>query len=321
MNKDKPLDESSLDAQLNEFDQKVTPGYLLKLHKVKLAQRIKAGETGLFDEFTKLKELEKLVSPEAEPPASSPQPASPDSAPGEAGASYDPEAGDDPDPEKRRVMEKFAVRPRKYHMSEAALSQRKKAAQSPAKSEAMIGNTNAWKTGENARSFVARVFRPCLSSCPQYPCELIAEGETAPGSVCLDKKEFVKGLVAVQKAMREGKLDDLKDIMSLRIAGNLDILGMLQQDIIENGVNCLSEKIDKDGKVIGHELKPRPSLLVLPKLTEVTGATPMNQMIDPREIKRQKTESKKAKTLAGIMSGIGLGGDEKEQRPEEGDDE
>ncbi len=173
-----------------------------------------------------LDKIKKLENPEPEPPSPTP--------PMEGGATAepDPESGAEPDPEKRGILEKFAVRPRPYHMSEAAIRQRKDATKSPKKAEAMMGNTNAWKTGEHARSFVARVFRPCLSSCPNYPCELIAEGETAAGSVCLDKKEFVKGLMAVQKALRTGELTDIKEIMALRIAGNLDIIGMLQQDIL-----------------------------------------------------------------------------------------
>ncbi len=71
-------------------------------------------------------------------------------------------------------------------------------------------------------------------------------------------------------------------------------------------MNCLSEKIDKDGNVVGHELKPRPSLLVLPKLTEVTNATSADTMISPREIARNKVEKKKAKTMADIMSNLGF---------------
>ncbi|HAR46244.1 MAG TPA: hypothetical protein DCS05_08785 [Nitrospiraceae bacterium] len=259
-------------------------------------------------------EIRKLEAPDPEPPLTQP---SPPEGRGNEEEEPDPEEGADPDPEKRRIIEKFSVRPRTYHLSQAAIDQRKKATKSPKKAEAMMGNTNAWKTGEHARSFVTRVFRPCLSSCPQYPCELIAEGETALGSICLDKKEFVKGLMAVQTALRTGEMTDLKELMALRIAGNIDILGMLQQDILENGVKCLSEKIDKDGNVIGHELKPNPSLLALPKMTEVTGATPESTMISAREIARNKVEKKKAKTMADIWSNLGFAEKESDVEVEE----
>jgi len=276
------------------------------------ASQIKAGKTvnaGTIVDLSTTKknledELEKLQAPDPEPaPALDVNSAlrTPHSE-----LEDDPEEGAEPDPEKRRIIEKFSIRPRIYHLSQAAIEQRRKATKSPKKSEAMMGNTNAWKTGEHARSFVTRVFRPCLSSCPQDPCELIAEGETALGSICLDKKEFVKGLMAVQTALRTGELKDLKELMALRIAGNIDILGMLQQDIMENGVKCLSEKIDKDGNVIGNEMKPNPSLLALPKMTEVTGATPESTMISPREIARNKVEKKKAKTMADIWSNLGF---------------
>jgi hypothetical protein len=45
---------------------------------------------------------------------------------------------------------------------------------------------------------------------------------------------------------------------------------------------------------------------VLPKLTEVTKMTAADFLMTPLEIKRQKTEAKKARTLADVMSNLGL---------------
>ena len=303
----KPLDEAALDKQLAEFDQKVTPAYLLKLHKVKLAKKINAGETGLFEEFRKLKELEDFVASQVIPgaalPASSPQPASPDSAAGEAGV-----CSNETDEQRQdRILARLHIKPRAYTMSEAAIAQRKAASNSPEKAKSMLGNKNAWKTGEHAQGVVRQLFRPCLSSCPQYPCELIDDGETALGSVCLDKADFVRGLHALQKALRDGNLTDFKELSALRLAGGFDILGRLQEDILENGVKCFDEKIGKDGTVIGYGLKPNPSLLALPKLMEVLGVSTAELMISPREIARNKVEKKKAKALSSLMSGFGLG--------------
>lgn len=304
-------EEQELERKLEEFDKKATPSYLRKRYKLALAKRIDAGEIGLIEEIKKLDALESTPEAGAAPPAS--QPAS-SSSPGEAGASSDP--GEDPDPDKRAILEKFAVRPRAYNLSEAALAQRRAAANSPAKAEAMKGNANAWKTGEHARSRIRQLFRPCTSTCPQYPCELIDDGETAPGSVCLDKKSFVRSIMALQKAIVNKDLTDLREIASVQIAHGVEVLQLLADDILTNGVKHLSEKIDKDGNVIGNELRGNPSLLAYAKLMEVLNMTPNDFLVTPREIKRQKTEQKKARTLGDIMSGIGLtpkdgdGGDE-----------
>ncbi len=313
-------EEQELERKLEEFDKKATPSYLRKRYKLALAKRIDAGEIGLIEEIKKLDVLESTpeAAPEARPAGgASSQPAS-SSSPGEAGASSDP--GEDPDPEKRALLAKFAVRPRSYNMSEAALAQRRTAANSPAKAEAMKGNANAWKTGEHARSRIRQLFRPCTSTCPQYPCELIDDGETAPGSVCLDKKSFVRSIMALQKAIVNKDLTDLREIASVQIAHGVEVLHLLADDILTNGVKHLSEKIDKDGNVIGNELRGNPSLLAYAKLMEVLNMTPNDFLVTPREIKRQKTEQKKARTLGDIMSGIGLTPKDGDSGDEDGDD-
>lgn len=294
-------EEQELERKLEEFDKKATPSYLRKRYKLALVKRIEAGEVGLIEEIKKLDAL--ASSPGAASPAPSPQPASPDSATGEAGVSSD----ETEEQRQTRILGRLHIRPRAYTLSEAALAQRKAAATSPEKAKSMLGNRNAWKTGEHAQGVVRQLFRPCLSSCPQYPCELIDDGETALGSVCLDKAEFVKGLHALQKALRGGDLTDFKELAAIRLAGGFDILGRLQEDILENGVKCFDEKIDKDGKVIGYALKPNPSLLALPKLMEVLGVSTSELMLSPREIARNKVEKKKAKALSSLMSGFGLG--------------
>ncbi len=311
------MDEKELEQKLDEIDKKVTPSYLRKRLKLALYKKVEAGDISALDDIKRLETLE--ATPEAAATASSPQPSSPDRPSGEEGA-LPPDPAEAEENRKSAIVERLHIRPRAYTMTEAARKQRSKAASSQAHADAMKGNKNAWKTGQHAQGFIRQLFRPCLSTCPQYPCELIDDGETAAGSICLDKTEFVKGLQALQKALRNNDLTDLKELAALRLAGNMDILGQLQEDILSNGVKVLSEKLDKDGKVIGYELEPNPSLLVLPKLSETLGINPAEWMISPREIKRQKTETRKAKTLAGIMSGIGLGNpDDKDQ--EEADEE
>lgn len=255
---------------------------------------------------------------DAVPAPSSSQPASSAAITEGAGAPLSPE--EEEEVRKDDLVERLTLRPRRYTMTEAGRRQRKTAANSPEKAKAMMGNKNAWKTGQFAQGFVRQLFRPCLSSCPNYPCELIDDGEAALGHDCPDKAEFVKGLSAIQKAMRSGDLTDLREIAALRIAGNIELLGQIQQELIATRGIVMSEKIDKEGRVIGYEMKPHPLYLVLPKLTEVTKMTSADFLMTPLEITRQKTERKKARTMADIMSNLGLASPEATVASEEDDE-
>ncbi len=279
--------------------------------------------SGLYSEKAQLEaELKKLESmPEAaQPSASSTQPVSSGPAPGEAGASLDPAEAEEA--RKDELVERMMLRPRSYTITEKVRKQRSTAAKSQAHVDAMKGNKNAWKTGQFAQGFIRQLFRPCLSSCPNFPCELIDDGETALGHDCPDKAEFVKGLSAIQKAMRSGDLTDLKEIAALRIAANYELLGNIQQELMASRGVVLSEKLDKEGKVIGHEMKAHPLFLVLPKLTEVTKTTAADFLMTPLEIKRQKTEAKKAKALSNMFSDLGVGeAPGEEEEVEKGEEE
>lgn len=289
-----------LEKKIDEIDQRVDSDFIRKRLKLALLKKADAGDITAISDLEKLKALESAEAAAA----AAPQPLSP-AASGDEGTPSGPETEEK---RKAEVLDRLHIRPRQYTLTEAALAQRKAAAGSAEKAKSMLGNKNAWKTGQHAQGFVRQLFRPCLSTCPQYPCELIDDGETAAGSVCLDKAEFVKGLHALQKALRTNDLTDYKELAAIRLAGGFDILGRLQEDILENGVKCFDEKIDKEGKVVGYGLKPNPSLLALPKLMEVLGVSTAELMISPREIKRQKTEARKARTLGDFMSQIGMPG-------------
>jgi hypothetical protein len=286
------LSEEELERKLDELDRKLTPAYLRKRLKLALYRKVEAGDIAALDDIRRLETLESSASPGP--------------APDGAGASSETYPGATEARDTSGIPEHLLIRPRKYTLSEAALKQRQDAANSPAKTEAMLGNANAWKTGEFARSRIRQIFRPCLSTCPNYPCELIDEGETAAGSICLDKKSFVRSLLALQKAMRSGDLTDLKDLAALQIAGGMEVVSLLIDDITTYGTLIKSEKWNKDGVTLGYEIKNNPSLLPLAKLMEVLNLSPAEMMVTPREIRRQKTEAKKARTLGDIMSGIGL---------------
>ena len=185
---------------------------------------------------------------------------------------------------------------RRYTMSPEALAQRKAAAHSPSKSSSMEDNRNAWKHGKYVENFVNKI-RPCKSTCPEYPCSLVQEGETSPGEDCLDKADVITFYRAVQKAIANKEFDDFNSLASLQISNTMKIVDMLIEDIIRDGTVVKREKHDaKDNLII--EYVTHPSLLSLPKLIADLGLNPSEFMITPRAIARDDEKEKDRDTVA-----------------------
>lgn len=256
---------------------------LLRFAKKSLINSVNAGEPAPVQDLERIVDLEerlkKLTNPA--PPAEPP---------------------DDHRDDEHGIPDRLRIR-RRYSMTSAAKDQRKRAANSKKKSESMKGNKNAWKTGEFAQGLLRRAFRPCLSTCPHYPCGLVSGGQSEPGEMCLDKVRFARSLEAVQTAIRSGRLEDLKDLAAVKLAGAMEVVDRLIGDILEDGTLIKSEKFDKMGGVIGHEIVPHPSLFSLHKLFQSLGLSLDQFMITPLAVSKQKIEGKKAKTLADLMSG------------------
>lgn len=274
---------------------------LIKAHKINIAKRVQSGEVGLSRELEALLRLEGMLRSNLHPSAASMN--------GEKDpptvSSQDkklPQPSSQPvgDNEEIGIPERLRVK-RKYTMSEAAREQRRKAG----KANAANGMKAAWKHGRYAKSFIDGAIRPCKSTCPQYPCEIIAEGGTKPGGPCLDKAAVIAAYVAIINAIRHKKLDDFQEIASLTIAQSIQTLNMLLEDIIRDGTTIKREKIDSQGNVIGTEYVHHPALNVLPKMIADLGMTPGEMMITPRAISKQVTEEEGVKTIADLMSRVG----------------
>lgn len=203
-------------------------------------------------------------------------------------------------------MERLRVK-RRYTMTEAAMAQRRKAYQNstgPNTPEGKaISSRNNWKTGQYSRSRILSLGKPCKSTCLHYPCNLVDDGATQPGQQCLDKEYMLSSINAISRALQDGDLTDLKDIVTLQLGGTLQVIDELQASILEYGVYMKSEKIDKEGNVIGHEIKPNPSLLPLSKLLQSAGITMPEFMITPAALEKKKSIDEGVETLADIFRG------------------
>ena len=210
----------------------------------------------------------------------------------------DPEISDkelDPsDPNEVGIPSNLRVK-RRYTMSPEALAQRQDAAHSPSKSSSMEGNRNGWKHGKYVENFVNKI-KPCKSTCSQYPCSLVQEGDTKPGDDCLDKADIISFYRAVHKAIANKDLEDFNSLAALQISNAMKVVDMLIEDIIRDGTVVKREKHDaKDNLII--EYVTHPSLLALPKLVADLGLNPAEFMITPRAITRDEEKEKDRETV------------------------
>lgn len=163
---------------------------------------------------------------------------------------------------------------------------------------------NALKHGLYAQSLMS-LFKPCFSTCPEYPCALVEEGQTKPGDNCLEKQHFVEILDAVEKAMRHKDRDDLNDLIAVELASNIDMIRRLKEQILHIGPLVKSSKTvdtctkEGDSTCIEQiEYKPNPALTVISKLISDMGLTLGDAMLTPRELARHKVDSKAVENMS-----------------------
>lgn len=280
-------DEKKTQKKTQKKTDNISTTELICLVKRRIANAIKDGKPGMVKEMEQLLALEKSLasSQEGNQKSGKPPPCPPTEGDSENAVGI---------PERLRTK-------RKYTMTEAALEVRRKGGRASRKNPL----NPCWKHGKHAKSFITGAIRPCKSTCAQYPCELITEGDTKPGGPCLDKAAVISTYAAIINAIKNKKFDDYNEIASLSIAQSIQTLNMLLEDIIRDGTTIKREKFDSQGNVIGVEYVHHPALNALPKMISDLGMTPGEMMITPKAISKQITEDEGVKTIADLMSKVG----------------
>ncbi len=213
-------------------------------------------------------------------------------------AETDPEAG---------IPDRLKVK-RKYNLTPAAIKARQENAQHSTGPTTEAGKRrskrNAFKHGSYAATRILGFGKPCKSSCPQFPCDLVEDGRCAPGGDCLDKDHLVDACLAIERALVDQDQAGLNELVVFELAETLQIIRELRRAILEDGAVVKSERFDGDGKVLGYELKPHPALLALPKLMKDFGLSLTDFMVTPAAIDRKKESENAAQTLADIFGGV-----------------
>lgn len=134
---------------------------------------------------------------------------------------------------------------------------------------------------------------------------MIADNKTAPGKDCLDKEHVYETFNAIMRALQENDYNDINALFGFEVATNFEIIRRLKESMLDDGPVIMSDKLDKDGNVIGHELKLHPALQAIPKLTEVLGLTPKDAMLTPKAVISKGDEDEGRKTMADVMADLG----------------
>lgn len=124
---------------------------------------------------------------------------------------------------------------------------------------------NAWKHGMYSaaarfrlqHSSVGHFGKPCRTTCPHhpendpdFPCEAVMRKHTVAGSDCLSKEVYLAAFNDIMDSLKSGKVDSMHATLAAQLAGSIEVLQHLREEIAANGVVRIKPFIDKDGKVI-----------------------------------------------------------------------
>lgn len=187
-------------------------------------------------------------------------------------------------------------RPKGKPLSPRELEQRREAskrgaemATGPISTEGKAASSrNGWKHGrysqaaehrERLESLMVGAFgKPCRSSCPkhpsqepQYPCSLVLDGLTKPGKDCLDKTVYLDAFEDLMTALRTQSADAMHVTMAAQVAGAIEVLQQLREQIAEKGVLVLKPFINKAGElIVDGDGKPVGDLVLNPAISQFT---------------------------------------------------
>lgn len=204
-------------------------------------------------------------------------------------------------PERNRIKRNYTLSP------EAAAARRRNAQKStgPTSEEGKKASArNSHKHGGYAQSRILGLGKPCKSTCTSYPCALVEEGRCAPGSDCLDKEFLLETCLAIERALVNQENEELNNLVVFELAETMQLIRELRTAVLQDGVIIKSDKFDKDGAIIGYEIKEHPALSALPKLVKAFGLTMPDFNLTPAAISKVKTDEDAVKTLSTVFASV-----------------
>lgn len=229
---------------------------------------------------------------------------------------------------------------RPYTMSPAALEQRRgnlpaaaAAATGPVTDEGKAASSrNGWVHGRysainraqfglGATSMTKMFGKPCQTTCAYHPdnpdrtempCSLVLDGLTHAGGSCLDKTVYVHALDSLMRVFTDGDMDGMHGLLATEMAGNMQLLRQIREEISERGLMLAIPAItkegvlvtDADGKTVAADYKPNPMLAHLIKFSESMGINFAELMATPRAREKLKDDDEAADGLQSLLGAI-----------------
>jgi hypothetical protein len=217
--------------------------------------------------------------------------------------------------------------PAKRPLSEAELQQRRNAAvhsTGPRTQEGKARSSrNAWKHGMTSavhkahwdngmQSLVGAMGKPCLTTCPKYPCGLVQDEVTREGGTCLDKQVYVQAFGAIIDAIEGGAMEGMHGLMASEIAAALQSLHELRQLVSTQGfvigIPMVTDKGEvvtrKDGSEVMGKYVANPGYPMMLKALEVLGISLPEALATPQAKARAKVEDEKVDAMQVALGGI-----------------
>ena len=215
----------------------------------------------------------------------------------------------------------------KRQLTDRELAQRRAAAQNSTGPQTDEGKArsskNAWKHGLNSAvhrahfdngmgALIGATAKPCLSTCPKFPCGLVDDGLTQPGGNCLDKQVYVQAFAAVIDAVENKSMTGVGAMMASEIASTLQMLHDLKTQVTSLGPMIGIPMLNADGEVVtradGSEVMakwvPNPGWGVVLKTLEVLGISLPEALATPQAQSRAKVETDNADAMQQALGGI-----------------
>jgi hypothetical protein len=217
--------------------------------------------------------------------------------------------------------------PAKRPLTAAELQQRRDAAQKstgPRTEEGKARSSrNAWKHGLNStvhrahfdngmQSLIGAVGKPCLTTCPKYPCGLVEGGLTREGGNCLDKQVYVQAFSSIIDAVQSGEMAGVGSLMAAEISAMLQMLNDLRAQIAAQGLVIGIPMTTSDGDLIlrdnGEEVIGKyvanPGYAMVLKTLETLGISLPELLATPQAKARAKVEGQKVDAMQTMLGGI-----------------
>lgn len=217
--------------------------------------------------------------------------------------------------------------PAKRPLTAAQLQQRRDAAQKstgPRTEEGKARSSrNAWKHGltsavhrahfdNGLQSLIGAVGKPCLTTCPKYPCGLVEEGLTRAGGSCLDKQVYVQAFGSIIDAIQSGSMEGVGALMASEISAMLQMLHDLRAQIAEQGLVIGVPMVTTEGEVVtrkdGTEVMGKylanPGYAMVLKTLETLGISMPELLATPQAKARAKVEGEKVDAMQTMLGGI-----------------